>query len=103
MCDFGLSGVFDADVPGGSPVDQAAPAAPAADGGWRASPSMVSGAGLQPTVMPWSSADFSQQDPTTQTLTYPATDVYMPTLCPSYTMLTYTHAPLLANFGVSRR
>ncbi|KAK7883170.1 hypothetical protein WMY93_029344 [Mugilogobius chulae] len=27
------------------------------------------------------------------------TDLYMQTLCPSYTMLTYTHAPLLTNFG----
>ncbi|KAL6104974.1 pou2af1 [Pungitius sinensis] len=28
-----------------------------------------------------------------------AADVYVQTLCPSYAMLTYTHAPLLANFG----
>ncbi|XP_015228432.1 PREDICTED: POU domain class 2-associating factor 1-like [Cyprinodon variegatus] len=55
-------------------------------------------------MMPWSSSDYSQQDSTAQTLAYPAApaltaDVYMQTLCPSYTMLTYTHTPLLTNFG----
>ncbi|CAL1570863.1 unnamed protein product [Knipowitschia caucasica] len=28
-----------------------------------------------------------------------STELYMQTLCPSYTMLTYTHTPLLTNFG----
>lgn len=58
--------------------------------------------------MPWSSSDYNQQDSTAQTLAYPAAstltaDVYMQTLCPSYTMLTYTHTPLLTNFGVSKK
>uniref|UniRef100_A0A3P8S0P0 OCA domain-containing protein n=1 Tax=Amphiprion percula TaxID=161767 RepID=A0A3P8S0P0_AMPPE len=84
------------------------PSAAAGDGGlqcsgWKAAPS-VSSAGLQPAVMPWSSSDYNQQDQSAQTLAYPATptltaDVYMQTLCPSYTMLTYTHTPLLTNFG----
>uniref|UniRef100_A0A3P8S4F5 OCA domain-containing protein n=1 Tax=Amphiprion percula TaxID=161767 RepID=A0A3P8S4F5_AMPPE len=88
------------------------PSAAAGDGGlqcsgWKAAPS-VSSAGLQPAVMPWSSSDYNQQDQSAQTLAYPATptltaDVYMQTLCPSYTMLTYTHTPLLTNFGVSER
>lgn len=60
--------------------------------------------GLQPGVTPWSSSDYNQQDRSAQTLAYSATptltaDVYMQTLCPSYTMLTYTHTPLLTNFG----
>uniref|UniRef100_A0A3B4UFN3 POU class 2 homeobox associating factor 1 n=1 Tax=Seriola dumerili TaxID=41447 RepID=A0A3B4UFN3_SERDU len=70
--------------------------------GWRAPPP-APGAGLQP----WSSPEYNQQDPSAQPLAYPATtltaDLYMQTLCPSYTMLTYTHAPLLTNFGVSKR
>ncbi|CAJ1066006.1 POU domain class 2-associating factor 1 [Xyrichtys novacula] len=80
--------------------------------GWKAAPpassSSSSGAGLQTALTPWSSSDFNQQDcsaaAAAQTLAYTATptlgaDVYMQTLCPSYTMLTYTHAPLLTNFG----
>ncbi|KAM9318076.1 POU domain class 2-associating factor 1 [Pholidichthys leucotaenia] len=70
---------------------------------WKASPSLNS-TGLQPAVMSWSSHDYNQQEPAPQTLAYPApptltADVYMQTLCPSYTMLTYTHTPLLTNFG----
>uniref|UniRef100_A0A3Q1FXA2 OCA domain-containing protein n=1 Tax=Acanthochromis polyacanthus TaxID=80966 RepID=A0A3Q1FXA2_9TELE len=101
------SGIFGSDVASGSAAE---PSAAAGDGGlqcsgWKAAPS-VSSAGLQPAVMPWSSSDYNQQDPSAQTLAYPATptltaDVYMQTLCPSYTMLTYTHTPLLTNFGVS--
>ncbi|XP_051813507.1 POU domain class 2-associating factor 1 [Acanthochromis polyacanthus] len=98
-------GIFGSDVGSGSAAE---PSAAAGDGGlqcsgWKAAPS-VSSAGLQPAVMPWSSSDYNQQDPSAQTLAYPATptltaDVYMQTLCPSYTMLTYTHTPLLTNFG----
>uniref|UniRef100_A0A3B4WB95 POU class 2 homeobox associating factor 1 n=1 Tax=Seriola lalandi dorsalis TaxID=1841481 RepID=A0A3B4WB95_SERLL len=66
--------------------------------GWRAPPP-ATGPGLQP----WASPEYNQQDPSAQPLAYPATtltaDLYMQTLCPSYTMLTYTHAPLLTNFG----
>ncbi|KAF0030294.1 hypothetical protein F2P81_017025 [Scophthalmus maximus] len=70
--------------------------------GWK-SPPLATGPVLQPAIMPWSSPEYSQQEPSAQTLAYPATtltaDVYMQTLCPSYTMLTYTHTPLLTNFG----
>ncbi|XP_039987078.1 POU domain class 2-associating factor 1 [Xiphias gladius] len=70
--------------------------------GWKAPPPANS-AGLQPAITPWSSPEYNQQDPSAQTLAYPATtltaDLYMQTLCPSYTMLTYTHTPLLTNFG----
>ncbi|XP_026186815.1 POU domain class 2-associating factor 1 [Mastacembelus armatus] len=71
--------------------------------GWKAPPPATS-AGLQPAMAPWSSPEYNQQEPSAQTLAYPATptltaDVYMQTLCPSYTMLTYTHTPLLTNFG----
>lgn len=56
-------------------------------------------------MMPWSSTEYRQQESCAQSLAYPAstltTDLYMQTLCPSYTMLTYTHTPLLTNFGVS--
>uniref|UniRef100_A0A665VRT0 OCA domain-containing protein n=1 Tax=Echeneis naucrates TaxID=173247 RepID=A0A665VRT0_ECHNA len=66
--------------------------------GWKGPPP-ASGTGLQP----WSSPEYGQQDSLAQTLAYPATpltaDLYMQTLCPSYTMLTYTHTPLLTNFG----
>lgn len=73
--------------------------------GWKGA-AHASGGGLQPAASPWSPSDFNQQDRSAQTLAYssPPTltaDVYMQTLCPSYTMLTYTHAPLLTNFGVS--
>ncbi|XP_023130440.1 POU domain class 2-associating factor 1 isoform X1 [Amphiprion ocellaris] len=98
-------GIFGSDVASGSAAE---PSAAAGDGGlqcsgWKAAPS-VSSAALQPAVMPWSSSDYNQQDQSAQTLAYPATptltaDVYMQTLCPSYTMLTYTHTPLLTNFG----
>ena len=102
------SAIFGSDV---ASVLAAEPSAAAGDGGlqctgWKASPP-ATGAGLQPTVMPWSSPEYNQQDPSPQTLAYPATtltaDLYMQTLCPSYTMLTYTHTPLLTNFGVSGR
>uniref|UniRef100_A0A672I7W1 POU class 2 homeobox associating factor 1 n=1 Tax=Salarias fasciatus TaxID=181472 RepID=A0A672I7W1_SALFA len=75
-------------------------------GAWKAALPCVSGAGLPPAMMPWSSSDYSQQqqDPPAQTAAHPAgpalaADLYMQTLCPSYTMLTYTHTPLLTNFG----
>ncbi|XP_037830141.1 POU domain class 2-associating factor 1 [Kryptolebias marmoratus] len=98
-------GAFGSEVAAGSPSEQSAAASD--EGlqceGWKAVPS-VTNAGLQPAVMPWSSPDCNQQTSTPQTLAYPATsaltaDVYMQTLCPSYTMLTYTHTPLLTNFG----
>nr|XP_057936556.1 POU domain class 2-associating factor 1 [Doryrhamphus excisus] len=58
---------------------------------------------LQPAVPVWSPSD-CQQDASTQHLCYTTAstvtaDVYMQTLCPSCTMLTYTHTPLLTNFG----
>ncbi|KAM6932805.1 POU domain class 2-associating factor 1 [Lycodopsis pacificus] len=69
--------------------------------GWRAAPA---GGCLQPGGTSWSSSEYNQQDAPAQTLAFPPTsaltaDVYMQTLCPSYTMLTYTHTPLLTNFG----
>lgn len=98
----GLSG---SDVAAGSPLELSAAAGDAGQqcGGWKATPPVTS-AGLQPAGMTWSSSDYNQQDAPAHTLTYPATstltaDVYMQTLCPSYTMLTYTHTPLLTNFG----
>ncbi|KAM9811426.1 POU domain class 2-associating factor 1 isoform X2 [Syngnathus typhle] len=68
---------------------------------WRAS-LPVSGNG--PTVTSWSSPDYSQQVTSAQPLAGSAgptltADVYMQTLCPSYTMLTYTQTPLLTNVG----
>ncbi|XP_054453812.1 POU domain class 2-associating factor 1 [Anoplopoma fimbria] len=95
-----LHGMFVSDV--------AEPLAAVGDGGlqqcagWRAAPS--AGGVLQPAVTSWSSSGYNQQDAPAQTLAYPpnstiTTDVYMQTLCPSYTMLTYTHTPLLTNFG----
>ncbi|XP_070762313.1 POU domain class 2-associating factor 1 [Enoplosus armatus] len=93
-------GVFGSDI--------AEPSTAVGDGGlqcagWKAMP-LAAGAGLQPAVTHWSSSDYSQQDRLAQTLAYSApptltADVYMQTLCPSYTMLTYTHTPLLTNFG----
>ncbi|XP_004076053.1 POU domain class 2-associating factor 1 isoform X1 [Oryzias latipes] len=84
----------------------AAPAEPMSDGGlqcsgWKAS---AAGAASQAAGPLWSSTDYNQQDSTAPTLGYQAApaltaDVYMQTLCPSYTMLTYTHTPLLTNFG----
>ncbi|XP_074496225.1 POU domain class 2-associating factor 1 [Sebastes fasciatus] len=99
-------GMFGSDVAGGSPAE---PSTAVGDGGlqqcagWRAAPP-AAGAGLQTAVTPWSSSDYHQHDPSAQTLAYSqaptlTADVYMQTLCPSYTMLTYTHAPLLTNFG----
>lgn len=102
------SGIFGSDVAGAPPPEQ--PTAVSDGGlqctGWKAA-ALATSAGLQPAVTPWPSSDYSQ-DRTAQTLAYSATptltaDVYMQTLCPSYTMLTYTHTPLLTNFGVSRR
>lgn len=102
------AGIFGSDVAGSSPAE---PPIAVSDGllqcaGWKAGNPISSGS-LQPTAAPWSSSDYNQQDRSAQTLAYSATptltaDVYMQTLCPSYTMLTYTHAPLLTNFGVSR-
>ncbi|KAM9853539.1 uncharacterized protein pou2af1 [Aulostomus maculatus] len=98
-------GVFGSDVAGSSSVDSSAAAndgeLPFVD--WKASLASSS-TGLQPAVTSWASSDYHQPDTSAQTLTYPAAptltaDVYMQTLCPSYTMLTYTHTPLLANFG----
>lgn len=81
----------------------AAPTEPVSDGGLQCSSWKTSAGGAAPL---WSSSDYNQQDSTAQTLGYQAApaltaDVYMQTLCPSYTMLTYTHTPLLTNFGVS--
>ncbi|XP_060902008.1 POU domain class 2-associating factor 1 [Labrus mixtus] len=75
--------------------------------GWKAAASATttSSASLQTAVTPWTSSDFNQQDRSAaQSFAYTSTpalpaDVYMQTLCPSYTMLTYTHTPMLTNFG----
>ncbi|XP_042269173.1 POU domain class 2-associating factor 1 [Thunnus albacares] len=98
-------GIFGSDVASSSPADSLVAVS---DGGlqcagWKAAPPATS-TGLQPAVSHWSSSDYNQQDTSAQTLAYPAAptltaDVYMQTLCPSYTMLTYTHTPLLTNFG----
>ncbi|KAM7413695.1 hypothetical protein PAMA_020873 [Pampus argenteus] len=98
-------GIFGSDVASGSPADSLVAGS---DGGlqcagWKAA-TPVTSAGLQPAVTHWASSDYNQQDPSAQALAYPAAptltaDVYMQTLCPSYTMLTYTHTPLLTNFG----
>ncbi|XP_056139802.1 POU domain class 2-associating factor 1 [Lampris incognitus] len=77
--------------------------------GWRTQPTATF-AGLQPTATSWSSSEYNHQDPSTQTLAYPApttltADMYMQTLCSSYTvvrpptMLTYSHTPLVTNLG----
>ncbi|KAF7646532.1 hypothetical protein LDENG_00186690, partial [Lucifuga dentata] len=97
-------GIFGSEGAGGSSAE---PSAAAGDGGlqfsgWRA-PLKACSAALQPAAPPWSSPEYTQQDPSAQTAAYPSTpaltaDVYMQTLCPSY-MLTYTHTPLLTNFG----
>ncbi|KAK2847487.1 hypothetical protein Q5P01_010486 [Channa striata] len=97
--------IFGADATAGTTAESSAAAA---DGvlqytGWKAS-SPTTSAGLQSAMTPWSSPEYTQQDLSAQTLAYPTTptltaDVYMQTLCPSYTMLTYTHTPLLTNFG----
>uniref|UniRef100_A0A3B4H6V9 POU class 2 homeobox associating factor 1 n=1 Tax=Pundamilia nyererei TaxID=303518 RepID=A0A3B4H6V9_9CICH len=72
----------------------------AADGGLQCAGWKATSPGLQAAAMSWSTPDYNQQDPSAQTLTYPATPTLtMQTLCPSYTMLTYTHTPLLTNFG----
>ncbi|KAM7399811.1 hypothetical protein PAMP_019055 [Pampus punctatissimus] len=99
------SGIFGSDVASGPPADSLVTVS---DGGlqctgWKAA-TPVTSAGLQPAVTHWASSDYNQQDPSAQALAYPAAptltaDVYMQTLCPSYTMLTYTHTPLLTNFG----
>uniref|UniRef100_A0A8C6SYE1 OCA domain-containing protein n=1 Tax=Neogobius melanostomus TaxID=47308 RepID=A0A8C6SYE1_9GOBI len=57
-------------------------------------------------ALPWSPPESGAQDLPVQSQSISAssaitsgTDLYMQTLCPSYTMLTYTHTPLLTNFG----
>uniref|UniRef100_A0A3B3YNL1 POU class 2 homeobox associating factor 1 n=1 Tax=Poecilia mexicana TaxID=48701 RepID=A0A3B3YNL1_9TELE len=97
---------FCLDVASASPAEQSPGAADRGlqGAGWKPAPPTTT-SGLQPAVMPWSTSDYNQQDSAAQTLAYPAAsaltaDVYMQTLCPSYTMLTYTHTPLLTNFGV---
>lgn len=94
-------GIFGCDVASGSPAE--APTT-AADGGLQCAGWKATSPGLQAAAMSWSTPDYNQQDPSAQTLTYPATPTLtMQTLCPSYTMLTYTHTPLLTNFGVSEK
>ncbi|XP_054881282.1 POU domain class 2-associating factor 1 isoform X2 [Poeciliopsis prolifica] len=102
---FSNQSSFTQDVTSASPAEQSPGAADRGlqGSGWKPAPPITT-AGLQPAAMPWSSSDYNPQDSTAQTLAYPAAsaltaDVYMQTLCPSYTMLTYTHTPLLTNFG----
>lgn len=99
------SGILGSDVAGNSVAESCS------DGGvqcagWKTAVAAATTAppALQATATPWTSPEYDQQqERSQQTLAYSATaDVYMQTLCPSYTMLTYTHAPLLTNFGVSR-
>lgn len=99
-------GVFGSDIAGSSTAEPSMAVSDGAlqCGGWK--PHAGSG-GLQPAATPWSPSDYTQHDRSAQALAYSSAptltaDVYMQTLCPSYTMLTYTHAPLLTNFGVSR-
>ncbi|XP_041667368.1 POU domain class 2-associating factor 1 [Cheilinus undulatus] len=102
-------GVFSSDAAGGSPSELSPAVSDGGQqcGGWKAAaPTTASSSGgLQAAVTPWALADYNQQDRSAaQTLAYTTTptlpaDVYMQTLCPSYTMLTYTHTPLLTNFG----
>ncbi|KAM3875370.1 POU domain class 2-associating factor 1 [Diretmus argenteus] len=99
------AGSFGFELASGSSADLPAPAGDGAlqGTGWKPQPIATTG-GLQCAIAPWSSLDYNQQDPSCQTLAYPASstltaDVYMQHLCPSYTMLTYTHPPLLTNFG----
>lgn len=98
------SGILGSDVAGNSVAESCS------DGGvhcseWKTAVAAAAAPpALQATATPWTSPEYDQQqERSQQTLAYSATaDVYMQTLCPSYTMLTYTHAPLLTNFGVSR-
>lgn len=71
--------------------------------GWKTVAATATSPALQANTTPWTSSNYGQQqERLPQPLSYSATaDVYMQTLCPSYTMLTYTHTPLLTNFGVS--
>ncbi|XP_034024953.1 POU domain class 2-associating factor 1 isoform X2 [Thalassophryne amazonica] len=98
-------GVFGSDGPVSSPAETS----PSGNdrglqcAGWKAPPPTTN-PGLQPAVPTWTSPNGNQREPSAQALAYPGTtaltaDMYMPTLCPSYTMLTYTHTPLLTNFG----
>ncbi|XP_077467776.1 POU domain class 2-associating factor 1 [Stigmatopora argus] len=70
---------------------------------WRASLPVTS-PGIQPAVSAWSSIDYNQQVTSTQSTaclvgSALTADVYVPTLRPSYTMLTYTQTPLFTNIG----
>ncbi|XP_075892041.1 POU domain class 2-associating factor 1 [Nelusetta ayraudi] len=98
------TGILGSDVAGNSVAESCS------DGGvqcagWKAAVAAAAAGGappaLQATTTPWTLPEYGQQqERSQQTLAYSATaDVYMQTLCPSYTMLTYTHAPLLTNFG----
>lgn len=102
---FSNVGILGSDVAGNSAAESSITSGDGAlqCAGWKAAPPVSSG-GLQPPATSWTSSEYNQQqERAPQTLAYSATaDVYMQTLCPSYTMLTYTHAPLLTNFGVSR-
>ncbi|XP_075996679.1 POU domain class 2-associating factor 1 [Genypterus blacodes] len=87
-------GVFGSEGPSGSSAELSDGGLQCA--GWKARPK----AGM--AVPLWS--EYNQQDAPAQTVAYSSAsaltaDVYMQTLCPSYTMLTYTHTPLLTNFG----
>lgn len=100
-----VQGIFGSSVAAGSSGE---PSVAAGSGGmqcvgWKAA-TPATRASCQPAGIPWSLSDYSQQERPAQTPAYSATptltaDVYMQTLCPSYTMLTYAHTPLLTNFG----
>ncbi|XP_077579594.1 POU domain class 2-associating factor 1 [Stigmatopora nigra] len=70
---------------------------------WRASLPATS-PGIQPATSTRSSIDYNQHVTSAQSTacrvgTALTADVYVPTLCPSYTMLTYTQTPLFRNIG----
>lgn len=98
------SGILGSDVGGNSVAESCSDGAMQCAGWKTAVAAAAALPALQATATPWTSPEYGQQqERSPQTLAYSATaDVYMQTLCPSYTMLTYTHAPLLTNFGVSR-
>ncbi|KAM3615885.1 uncharacterized protein V6R79_009142 [Siganus canaliculatus] len=99
-----VQGVFGSGVAGGSSGELSLGAGGGGmqGVGWKAAP--VTRASGQPAGIHWPLSDYSQQERQAPTPAYSATptltaDVYMQTLCPSYTMLTYAHTPLLTNFG----
>lgn len=106
-CACANSGTGGCDVPGGASADLLAGVSDEElqCTEWKAPPS-AAGSGQQAAGAAWSNFDGPQDVPPAQNPAYLVNptltaDVYMQTVCPSYTMLTYAHTPLLTNFGVS--